>query len=554
VNLSVSSSTEESSESGRSAVVSARVSDLEPGTLINGIYRLVRLLNVGGMGEVWEARHERTKGRVAVKVLLPEMGRHADVLLRFQREVEITSALNHPNIVRVSDADKLPDGRPFLVMEFLDGKDLTQLTGQPLPLADVVEIVEQVALGLHAAHGQSVIHRDLKPANIFVTPLAGTSRFLIKILDFGISKAHDGLSKLTRTHSVIGTPYYMAPEQARGGATSMDARADQFSLAAIAYELVTGQMPFDGDGTLNVLYKVVAEPPPTFASLGRKAPASVEEIVMRGLSKSPDERFGSVLEFSAALRAACGIATDGRPVLTSSSGTSDRSVPARLDSAPDLATPRTRRLPDGPGTTLRESTGQIETRADSDQDGAGNRGGAASTTTSKAVMLGVAIGGLALGGVTLAVAFRGSAPAPAVPSASPRRAEPEIGVPSEWPLGPKPIAAGTAAPPPAPAPASRQVPSKTPTLSPEPAPSTASDPAPAPGTTATGTFAVVRARASSGAGAKKLATASVRGGAARKDQAAATRASGALEVDPAPSGKRPTTAITRQPGPINDDL
>src|SRR5450432_980653 len=127
---------------------------LEPGTLVNGLYRLVRLVGVGGMGEVWEARHERTKGRVALKLLLPEMGRNEQVLLRFQREVEITSGLNHPNIVRVSDADKLPNGRPFLVMEFLDGHDLAKVTGRPMAFGEATEIIEQTAMGLHAAHGQ----------------------------------------------------------------------------------------------------------------------------------------------------------------------------------------------------------------------------------------------------------------------------------------------------------------------------------------------------------------------------------------------------------------
>src|SRR5262245_9175144 len=154
-------------------------SALAQGTVLNGLYRLVRQLGAGGMGEVWEARHERTKGRVAVKLLLPEVGRHPEALRRFQREAEITSALNHPNIVHVSDCDRLPDGRPFLVMELLEGRDLaTRLkTGQPLPWVQVGEIIEQMALGLQAAHERSIVHRDLKPANVFLVPLPGTSRF-----------------------------------------------------------------------------------------------------------------------------------------------------------------------------------------------------------------------------------------------------------------------------------------------------------------------------------------------------------------------------------------
>lgn len=276
---------------------------LGPGSLVNGIYRLIRCMGAGGMGEVWEALHERTKGRVALKLLLPEMGRHREVLLRFQREVEVTSGLNHPNIVRISDANNLGDGRPFLVMEYLEGHDLSSISG-PLPLAEVCDIVEQTARGLHAAHSRSIVHRDLKPANVFIVPLPGTNHRLIKILDFGISKALNGLSALTQTQTMMGTPNYMAPEQATGGLSSLDARADQFSLAAIAYELLTGRMAFQGDGPMNVLYKVVNAQPISFSALGLDVPPAVEAVVMRGLSKLPRDRFESVLDFGTALRRA----------------------------------------------------------------------------------------------------------------------------------------------------------------------------------------------------------------------------------------------------------
>jgi hypothetical protein len=288
---------------------------LGPGSLVNGIYRLIRCMGTGGMGEVWEALHERTKGRVALKLLLPEMGRHREVLLRFQREVEVTSGLNHPNIVRISDANNLGDGRPFLVMEYLEGHDLSSIAG-PIPLAEVCDIVEQTARGLHAAHSRSIVHRDLKPANIFIVPLPGTRHRLIKILDFGISKALNGLSALTQTQTMMGTPNYMAPEQATGGLSSLDARADQFSLAAIAYELLTGRMAFQGDGPMNVLYKVVNAQPISFSALGLDVPSAVEAIVMRGLSKLPRDRFESVLDFGTALRRAANPhATDSASVM-----------------------------------------------------------------------------------------------------------------------------------------------------------------------------------------------------------------------------------------------
>jgi serine/threonine protein kinase len=325
-----------------------------PGTQVNRIYRLVRLLGAGGMGEVWEARHERTRGRVAIKILLPEIGRDRELLRRFQREVEITSDLNHPNIVRVSDADKLPDGRPFLVMEFLEGQDLAAYAaGQRLGFPRVIDIVEQAAMGLHAAHSRSVIHRDLKPANLFIVPLPGLERPLVKILDFGISKALDGLSKLTKTRSLMGTPDYMAPEQATGGVSSMDARADQFALAAIAYELLAGRRAFEGDGMVNVLYKVLNEWPPSLASVGATAPRAVEDAVLKGLSKSPEGRFGTVLEFSQALKRG---AETGLPGIIFK--------PSRLEA--EVPTPIVQSMPSTPVVpTIGGTTGQIEPLKDS---------------------------------------------------------------------------------------------------------------------------------------------------------------------------------------------
>jgi serine/threonine protein kinase len=383
--------------------VAGHASELKPGHLVNGLYRLVRVLGVGGMGEVWEARHERTKGRVALKLLLTEMGRHEDVLLRFQREAEITSGLNHPNIVRVTDFDKLPDGRPFLAMEYLEGHDLSAVlsSGQLIPRTETIEIIEQVALGLHAAHGQSIIHRDLKPANIFMVRLPGTSRPMIKILDFGISKALDGINKLTQTKSLIGTPHYMAPEQATGGAASLDARADQFSLAAIAYELLTGRMAFDGDSMMNVLYKVVNIAPPSFASLDVQLPSGVEMAVMRGLSKMPKDRFGSVLELSDEIkRTASPVGGEPRP----------RAVPK-------VAT-RTSILPVVPAsTTLRASSGEMQSARAHDGEVAGPVGGGRS---SKRTIIASLIGAAVLMTAALAIVARRGAPVTTVPLAAPR--------------------------------------------------------------------------------------------------------------------------------------
>src|SRR5204863_6011867 len=175
----------------------------------------------------------RTGAPVALKVLSAEYAGQAELLARFQREAQIASSLNHPNIARVFDFDRLPDGRPYLAMELLEGRELTELireAGGPLPLPRVLPVIEQAALGLAAAHARGIVHRDLKPGNVFVTPLPGSDRELVRVLDFGISKVRDALTKLTRAAAIMGTPNYMSPEQARGDSENVDATTDQWAL------------------------------------------------------------------------------------------------------------------------------------------------------------------------------------------------------------------------------------------------------------------------------------------------------------------------------------
>jgi serine/threonine protein kinase len=472
--------------------------------LVGGIYRIVRLVGVGGMGEVWEARHERTKGRVALKLLLPEMGHHQEVLLRFQREVEITSGLNHPNIVRVSDADKLPDGRPYLIMEFLDGRDLTHVIGHPMAPAEVADIVEQTAMGLHAAHGQSIIHRDLKPANIFLVPLPGTPRSLVKILDFGISKAVDGLSKLTQTRTLMGTPYYMAPEQATGGSSSMDARSDQFSLATIAYELLTGRIAFEGDGIANVLYKVVNEAPPSFLSLGVAVGAGVEATVMRGLSKSAADRFDTILEFGAALKEAANSSA----------------------AKPEARVQRTSLLPTAPAaaTTLRGSTGEMESVAGSG-DSQDTLDVPTTARSSRRRAVGFIIGGAALAVAVLATfALHRSA---ASAKSSPMSGGPSM--PVATPVARNPLPAFVP-------PAAREPPAEVAPVAPDrgnPAAPEPSEPAPSE------LIAPATPRRTTAKAASKIST---RKHPSREHQA------------PVRTRKAATGISARHPGPLNEDL
>jgi serine/threonine protein kinase len=213
--------------------------------LLADTYRVSRLIGVGGMGEVYEATHDRLVGRYAVKVLSSEIRSRADVFQRFRREAEVTSGLRHPNIVQVLDFNVTPDGDPYWVMEYLDGIDLCAELERvgPMPPNRVLDLVGQIASALAAAQDHKIVHRDLKPQNLFLVRLPGEEREIVKVVDFGISKVREATTKLTQDSAIIGTPQYTAPEQAQGQAALIDERTDEFALAAITYELFT-RWPF----------------------------------------------------------------------------------------------------------------------------------------------------------------------------------------------------------------------------------------------------------------------------------------------------------------------
>lgn len=252
------------------------------------------------MGVVFEASHARLAGRYAIKVLLQKLSDNPEALERFDREARITSSLQHPNIVQVIDFNTHTDGTEYLVMEFLQGETLAERLARrgALPMELVVTVVEHVAAGLYAAHSHGVVHRDLKPDNVFLVPIAGHQHELAKVLDFGISKAKDLNHGVHGPQSALmGTPQYMSPEQCQGRSKAVDARTDQFALAVITYEMLTGQPPFAGDSVGTVLSQVLyANPPPMHLN------PEVEQVVRRGLAKAPEDRFPSVTAFATALR------------------------------------------------------------------------------------------------------------------------------------------------------------------------------------------------------------------------------------------------------------
>ena len=216
---------------------------IDVGSVIAGTYKIEALLGRGGMGAVFLASHQRLAGKqVAIKILHTEV-EGTDAAARFKREAEIAARLNHPNIVGVIDYNVAPDGTPYLVLDYLEGETLAQRIARgPLPLDQVVSIVRQVGSALAAAHRAGIVHRDLKPQNIFLVPTEVDGRMveIAKVLDFGISKIRGSQTVKTQDSALLGTPQYMAPEQATGQHASIDERTDVFAFGAIVYEMLSG--------------------------------------------------------------------------------------------------------------------------------------------------------------------------------------------------------------------------------------------------------------------------------------------------------------------------
>ena len=288
------------------------------GTILQGTYRIVSSLAEGGFGEVYLAAHTRLPGRYAVKVLHRNLVRNGEALTRFRQEAEITSTLRHPHIVQVFDFNVAPSGVPYLVMELLEGQLLTHriLEAGALDPQTAVAIIGQIAQGLHAAHGRGIVHRDLKPDNVMLLASDGMRDF-VKVMDFGISQAA-WRPPLGDSDHVAGTPQYMAPEQACGLQDQIDHRSDQFSLAAIAYTMLTGREPFWGEDMVAVLHHVVESDPPLPSQLMPSLSPEIDAVIMRGLSKESADRYPSTIAFAAALRAAIegGVAAVGAPETT----------------------------------------------------------------------------------------------------------------------------------------------------------------------------------------------------------------------------------------------
>jgi serine/threonine-protein kinase len=276
---------------------------MAPGLVIAETYELSRMIGQGGMGAVWEARHLRLPGKkVAIKVLLASAEPGSELASRFRREAEIAARLAHPAIVQVLDFNVLPSGQPYLVMELLAGESLARrLNRGPIPLAETLALVRQIGGALQTAHRAGVVHRDLKPDNIFLVPSEDEGPPRVKVLDFGISKMLGSTSLHTQEQRVMGTPQYMAPEQAKGQNSAIDGRTDLFALGAIVYEMLGARPPFTGETLAELVFKVVYEPHEPLARRVGNLPATVTDAVDRALAKDPVARFADASAFVTAL-------------------------------------------------------------------------------------------------------------------------------------------------------------------------------------------------------------------------------------------------------------
>lgn len=270
-------------------------------SLVLGPYRILDRIGAGGMGRIYRAWHTRLKLPVAVKMIHREHLDSTRAMERFAREIETAAHLEHPNIVLIRDAGE-EGGRPYLIMDFVDGRDLHDVVheGGPLPIAQACEFARQAALGLQHAFERGVVHRDIKPGNLLVT---NDTPPVVKVLDFGLARFKDEQrpeGPITQFGAVLGTVEYMAPEQALS-ASSADARSDVYSLGCTLYYLLAGQSPFSGGTMVEKLAVRLAGGPPSIRSLRADVPESLDKVLAKVMAREPSARYQTPLEFAQAL-------------------------------------------------------------------------------------------------------------------------------------------------------------------------------------------------------------------------------------------------------------
>ncbi len=335
-------------------------------SLIAGKYHLVHLIGRGGMGSVWEARHASLGTRFAIKFIEAEYADSQEARSRFDKEARAAATIQSKHAIQIYDHGVTEDGKPYIVMELLQGEPLDKRIERlgRLSLIDTARIVQQVSRGLARAHERGIVHRDLKPENIFLVRTPDEDDEIAKVLDFGIAKVQNsphnpGVSSSTKTGAVLGTPFYMSPEQARG-LRNVDHRTDVWSLGVIAFKCVSGVLPFDGESVGDLLVKICTSPIPVPSQVVAGVPSSFDAWFMRALERDPERRFSSVQELAEGLAFAAGISSRGVP---SGAGSAQPSSPTFVTGP--TPTPYTPRAPQGAAMTGSPFTAPAEAPASS---------------------------------------------------------------------------------------------------------------------------------------------------------------------------------------------
>src|SRR5258708_14584630 len=279
---------------------------LESGQVIEGKYRIVRLIGTGGMGAVYEGENTLIRRRVAIKLLHADSASNEDVIRRFEREAQAAGEIGNDHIMEVLDLGSMPNGDRFMVMEYLDGETLVERIerhGRMTP-HQIAPIASQFLEALVSAHAAGIIHRDLKPENIFILRSKAGRNDFVKLIDFGVSKFSrpfkEGEHRMTRANAVLGTPCYMSPEQARG-ASETDVRSDIYSCGVILFESVTGRLPFEGDSFNDLMFKIAPTDAPSVLEHVPTLDPAFAGIIGRAVARDPNARFPSAQEFGDAL-------------------------------------------------------------------------------------------------------------------------------------------------------------------------------------------------------------------------------------------------------------